>query len=69
MGAVIQDQAVFDAPVRAHMKPAFPRVNVDEPINAAIAFLSKKHHAVLVEDGKSVVGIVTRFDVIEYMSR
>jgi cystathionine beta-synthase len=69
MGAVIQDPAVFDAPVKAHMKPSFPSVNVDEPINAAIASLSKKHHAVLVEDGKSVIGIVTRFDVIEYMSR
>ncbi|MBI3786943.1 MAG: CBS domain-containing protein, partial [Ignavibacteriales bacterium] len=44
-------------------------VHIDESINQAITLLSKKHAAVLVEDDAKVVGIVTRFDVIEYMSR
>ncbi|GJQ20538.1 MAG: cystathionine beta-synthase [Bacteroidia bacterium] len=69
MSAVIANPATFDAPVSTVMKPPFPSVGRDEPINHAIAFLSKKHPAVLVEDGKKVVGIVTRYDVIEYMSR
>ncbi|MBI3580088.1 MAG: CBS domain-containing protein, partial [Ignavibacteriales bacterium] len=69
MGAVLGNPALFDAPVSSLMKPAFPKVHIDESINQAITLLSKKHAAVLVEDDAKVVGIVTRFDVIEYMSR
>lgn len=69
MSAVLQDAAAFDEPVTKQMKPSFPRVNIDEPINTAIGFLSKKHHAVLVEEAGTIKGIMTRFDVIEYMSR
>ncbi|MBI3585628.1 MAG: cystathionine beta-synthase [Ignavibacteriales bacterium] len=69
MGAVLGNPALFDAPVSSLMKPAFPKVHIDESINQAITLLSKKHPAVLVEDEAKVVGIVTRFDVIEYMSR
>lgn len=69
MSAVIANPATFDASVSSVMKPPFPSVARDEPINHAISFLSKKNPAVLVEDGKKVVGILTRYDVIEYMSR
>lgn len=69
MGAVLGNPALFDAPISSLMKPTFPKVHIDESINQAITQLSKKHAAVLVEDEAKVVGIVTRFDVIEYMSR
>lgn len=69
MSALIADPGAFDTPVRKLMKPPFPKVAMDEPINHAISFLSKKNPAVLVEDEKKVVGILTRYDVIEYMSR
>lgn len=69
MSALIADPAAFDTPVGKLMQPAFPAVAMDEPINHAITLLSKKHPAVLVEDQKKVVGILTRYDVIEYMSR
>ena len=69
MSSVIADASKFDAPVKGLMKPPFARISIDEPINHAITELSKKQHAILVEDGGSVVGILTRFDVIEYMSR
>jgi cystathionine beta-synthase len=69
MSTLIADPATFDTPVHKLMKPPFPSVAMDEPINHAISFLSKKHPAVLVEDESKVVGILTRYDVIEYMSR
>jgi cystathionine beta-synthase len=69
MSAVIADPSKFDAPVKTLMKPPFATISIDEPISHAITELSKKQPAVLVEDGGSVVGILTRFDVIEYMSR
>ena len=69
MSSVLDDPTLFDAPVQSLMKPTFPSVNIDETINDAIALLSKKHPAVLIEEKGSVVGIVTRYDIIEYMSR
>ena len=56
----MDDPTLFDAPVQSLMKPTFPSVNIDETINDAIALLSKKHPAVLIEEKGSVVGIVTR---------
>jgi len=69
MSAVLGNPALFDAPVSSMMKSRFPEVHMDESINQAIALLSKKHPAVLVRDDGSIAGILTRFDVIEYMSR
>ena len=69
MSAVLGNPALFDAPVSSVMKARFPEVHMDEPINQAIALLSKKHPAVLVRDNGSIAGILTRFDVIEYMAR
>ena len=69
MSAVLENPALFDAPVSSLMKGSFPRVHLDEQINQAIALLSKKHPAVLVEEDASIIGILTRYDVIEYMSR
>lgn len=69
MGAVIDNPAQFDAPVSSLMKAPFPNVHIDDAINAAIAYLSKKEPAVLVEEESKIVGVVTRYDVIEYMSR
>lgn len=69
MSSVLVNPALFDAPVSSLMKPPFPTVHIDESINQAIALLSKKHSAVLVQNEGRIEGIVTRFDVIEYMSR
>jgi len=69
MSSVLGNPALFDAPVSSLMEAEFPVVHIEESINQAITLLSKKHPAVLVQDEGKIVGIVTRFDVIEYMSR
>ena len=69
MSSVLGNPALFDAPVSSLMEAEFPVVQIEESINQAITLLSKKHPAVLVQDDGKIVGIVTRFDVIEYMSR
>jgi cystathionine beta-synthase len=69
MSAVLGNPALFDAPISSLMKSRFPEVRMDESIHQAIALLSKKQPAVLVRDDGSIAGILTRFDVIEYMSR
>jgi predicted transcriptional regulator len=69
MSAALENPALFDAPVNSLMKSSFPKVHLDELISQAIQLLSKKHPAVLVEDDGKIVGILTRYDVIEYMAR
>ncbi|MCI0706786.1 MAG: cystathionine beta-synthase [Ignavibacteriae bacterium] len=69
MGAVLQNPDVFDEPVSKQMHKPFPAIGVDDTINAAMTHLSKKAPAVLVSDGEKIVGVLTKYDVIEYMSR
>ncbi len=68
MSAVLQNPAQFDATISAVMSPPFPSINIDDDIQTAISALSKNHAALVEENGK-LAGILTRYDVIEYMSR
>jgi cystathionine beta-synthase len=67
--AVLADAKSFDAEVRKQMEPPLPEVHMHEEIHSAIEFLAKKEPAVLVTDGNATIGIVTRFDVLEYLTR
>ncbi len=69
MSAVLEDNAVLDTTVKKLMEPAFPVIGVGAPIEHAIDFLKKKDSAVLIEEDHKIVGILTRYDVIEYMAR
>ncbi len=69
MSNVLEDHAKLDATVKAVMKPAFPVLGASAPIEHAIDFLKKKDSAVLVEEDHKLIGILTRYDVIEYMAR
>jgi cystathionine beta-synthase len=65
--AVLEDSTKLDLPVSKIMKPAFPVLGAASPVEHAIDYL--KGAAVLVEDEHTIVGILTRYDVIEYMTR
>ena len=69
MSAVLDDNARLDEPVNKLMKPAFPVIGASAPIEHAIDFLKKKDSAVLIEEKRKLIGILTRYDVIEYMAR
>ncbi len=69
MGTVLRDPATIDHTVQQHLREPFPVLPADDLVQAAVVHLSHHHHAVLVEDDGAVSGIVTRYDVIEYMSR
>jgi len=69
MLSVLENNELFDAPVDKLMKPAFPVIGADAPIEHAIDFLKKKDSAVLIEEDHKIIGILTRYDVIEYMAR
>jgi cystathionine beta-synthase len=69
LSAVLEDHAKFDATVKTLMKPPYPVLGAASPIEHAIDFLKKKDSAVLVEEDHQIIGILTRYDVIEYMAR
>lgn len=69
MSAVLENNSVFDALVSQVMEKTFPVIGADAPIEHAVDLLTKKYPAVLVEEDHKTIGILTRYDVIEYMSR
>ena len=69
MSAVLDNNATLDKPVKELMEPAYPVIGADSPIEHTIDFLKKKDSAVLIEDNHKLVGILTRYDVIEYLAR
>ncbi len=60
--AKVLDQAVVDV-----MDAPFPVVDVDQPVEQVAKLLSKANRAVLVKKEGVVQGIVTRFDVLEFL--
>jgi cystathionine beta-synthase len=69
MSAVLDNNTLLDAPVSKVMRSPFPVIGADSPIDHAIEFLKKKHSAVLIEEEQKISGILTRYDVIEYMAK
>lgn len=69
LNAVLNDASLFGAPVSTIMKPAFPVLDKEELLVSATTFLRQRNDAVLVRDGNEIIGILTRFDVIEHLAQ
>ncbi len=70
MAAILEDPALVDAPVRRVMGPSFPAADIDTLIGDVIHLMtSKRNTAVLIEDRRSIAGILTRYDVIEFLGK
>jgi cystathionine beta-synthase len=66
---LLKDSSKFDALVQSIMEPPFQEVHMNEEITKAVEHFAKKEQAVLVKDDTKLAGIITRFDVLEYLSR
>ena len=69
MSAVLENSALMDAPVSKLMESPFPSIGTSSPIEYAIDYLKNRNAAVLIEEDHKIIGILTRYDVIEYMTR
>lgn len=70
MTTVIERPALMESPVSTVMTPPFPTVNIDADIEDILKLLTlKRNAAVLVEENQKTVGILTRYDVIEFMQK
>ncbi len=63
----LADPKVLDLTVSDVMDQPFPVVESDQPVESVAKLLSKSNRAVLMKKDGVVQGIVTRFDVLEYL--
>lgn len=68
LAAVLDGRAAAEDPVSAVMEDPLPRLSPDEPLAAAVRLLTTGH-ALLVEEKRRPVGILTRIDLIGYTLR
>ncbi|HWE58047.1 MAG TPA: cystathionine beta-synthase [Acidimicrobiales bacterium] len=67
LGRLVGEPGAVDAPVETAMGPPLPMVGSGEPVDAASARLAEAG-AVLVLDGGHPTGIITRSDVLDFLS-
>jgi cystathionine beta-synthase len=64
----LEDGSILDRAVAAVMEPPLPEIAATETAERARSFLAQRDGgAVLVRDGERVAGIVTRFDLVDYI--
>jgi cystathionine beta-synthase len=70
MTSVMEQPELVDSPISAVMGPGFPLINIDVMIEDVIRQLkSKRNPAVLIEEHQKIVGILSRYDLIEFMGK
>ena len=67
LSAVFEGRANLADPVSAHMGEPFPLIGSGEPVSAATKALGESDALMVVEDGKPI-GVITRHDVLAYVS-
>jgi predicted transcriptional regulator len=68
MAQILDDRAILEEPVTRIMENPFPVINESVEIARAKQFL-KESPAILVEEYGRIIGIVTRYDVLDIDSR
>ncbi|MBI5837144.1 MAG: cystathionine beta-synthase [Candidatus Eisenbacteria bacterium] len=66
LGAALEDLESLHRPVDSVMTDPLPRIARDASLTEAKRMLARRTPALLVTDQSDVVGILTRFDIIEY---
>ncbi|HUP87775.1 MAG TPA: pyridoxal-phosphate dependent enzyme [Longimicrobiales bacterium] len=69
MARIIEDPAVLDKSVASLMDAALPVVDGDTPLPAAGRLLTRQNPAVLVRIDGKLGGIVTRYDMVRYLTQ
>lgn len=70
MALVLERPTLMDSPVSSVMDAPFPVVNIDSLVDDFLKLMtSKKTSAVLIEDQQKIIGILTRYDVIEFLGK
>ena len=65
---VLGDAATLDRPVESLMSESLPVVRSDQPVDDVTRLLAARNPAVLVREEGRVVGILTRFDMLQFIA-
>jgi cystathionine beta-synthase len=68
MGKVLEDNSILDVPVKRVMQKSFPIISASETIETAKNNLTRQNAAVLVEKSGAIVGIITKSDLLDFIS-
>jgi len=66
--AVLANSASLDQPVESVMGEPLPVVRNDEPVSHVTRLLATRNPAVLVSAGGAITGILTRFDMLQFIA-
>jgi cystathionine beta-synthase len=69
MRLVFENPAALEQPTETVMDPPLPRLDPRDTVQDAMKVLSKRTPAALVYEGETAVGILTSFDLIDFVSR
>lgn len=69
MARVIEDTALLDQPVGVLMDAPLPDVEASVPMSGIGRMLTRQTPAVLVRSAGRLCGIITRYDVVRYLTR
>jgi cystathionine beta-synthase len=67
LSAVFEGRAKLADAVSEHMSPALPLIGAGEPVDAAVKALREWDAVMVVDDGKPV-GVITRSDLLSFLS-
>jgi cystathionine beta-synthase len=65
---VLEHSSVLDQPVSALMSDPLPVISSNEPVSQVTKLLASRTPAVLVRDGEVINGILTRFDMLQFIA-
>ena len=68
LSSVVDDASNFEKSVSTAMENPLPEIHMNEEVSTAVKYFMQKHPAVIITDHEKPIGIITRFDVLEYMS-
>lgn len=68
MRKIIENSATADKPVSELMDEPFPELNAEDRVTQAIEVLTRKNSAALVKEKNKYIGILSRYDIIEYVT-
>jgi cystathionine beta-synthase len=66
--AVLQDSSALEKAVESLMSEPLPVVPSSEPVDRVTRLLTRSNPAVLVRENGNVVGILTRFDMLQFIA-
>jgi cystathionine beta-synthase len=68
LSRVLSEPEALDKPLTGYLEAPFPAVEEDASMKSVIEHLTTGEHALLVRRGGQFVGIITKFDVLHYLT-